>query len=216
MSKDAPLRRSYGYAPLSAEEQETIQVKNKNLEIQNAKLSAEFEHLERQNALLLSQVKHMKRSLTKIKDEAMDNIVFHDDPSLYDVVRLLKMTKEMGCDVEYNLEKCIGHNSLLNTILIHCSMKDTIADKKLVLEVLNQAKELKQYYHPEDHYDYGPLFWIQEANKNLALKLLPYFKSRDYKIDNRDILSDEILKEWDKLHASDVEVSAKRRKLSAV
>ena len=125
--------------------------------------------------------------------------------SLLKAVQVLREYKKKGESYYYL------NNSTLNDILCGCHIEDNEDDLRLLRELLNCAKELKQYWDEEDKRYYGPLFWIQKANKDLALKLVPYFVQRGYRIDIRRILSDKILKEFDKLN-----VNAKKRKLSKV
>ena len=123
--------------------------------------------------------------------------------SLLGVVQLLRKWK-LARD-PYDLTKPLDDGdgawswSLVNTILFKCNMSDDDDEKKLVIEVLQHAQELKQYWDYEDTCYYGPLYWIEWHNEKLALKLLPYFKSRGYVIDIRHIHSNKILAAWDKL-----------------
>ena len=158
-----------------------------------------------------------EKAKEKIKEDVMLNTLHPADisesgeSSLLGVVQLLREYKKKGDP--YNLEKPLlegDDRSLLNDILYFCHMKDNEDDLRLVREVLNYSTELKQYWDHENKCYHGPISWIEYQDENLALKLLPYFKSRDYRIDMRGILSDKILNEWDKLQASNVEPSKKK------
>lgn len=134
--------------------------------------------------------------------EAQPNSEFGS--SLLEAVQQLRKYKEKG--EPFNL-----NNFSLNNILCECHMEDNDDDLRLLRELLNCAEELKQYWDEENKRYYGPLFWINSHDENLACKLVPYFVQRGYSIDIRRILSDKILKEFDKLNAN-----AKKRKLSKV
>ena len=206
-TEEEPLRRSYAFPHLNYQQQEKIQLEMKELK-------SKYEACQQE----LHKLKEEKKK-EKNKDDAMFNILHpehrsNSGSSLLGAVQLLREYKKKGDP--YNLDKPHfeeDDRSLLNEILYFCHMKDDEDHLRLLREVLNYS-ELKQYWDNEDECYHGPICWIQYHDENLALKLLPYFKSRDYRIDIRGILPDKILKEWDKLHASNVEPSKKKRKVS--
>lgn len=123
------------------------------------------------------------------------------------IIELLREAKWSGkpidLDQQFDLDKS-DDETILNNILYRTRYK--AIDKGSVKEILKQAKNVGPYRgsrvdpywvggssEPELLW-YGPLYWIEWHDKQLAIELIPYFKKRKYEI--KEKFSKEVRDAW--------------------